>query len=46
MPWKRICGLREVLIHDYLAVDIEAVWAVVQQGIPLLKSAVGRLLAE
>lgn len=29
VPWTRIAGLRDVLIHNYLAVDLDEVWAIV-----------------
>jgi uncharacterized protein with HEPN domain len=44
VPWRRVCGLRDVLIHHYMGVDLEAVWEVVETGIPVLKRTVQRLL--
>ena len=46
IPWRRICGLRDVLIHNYMGVDLETVWAIIETGLPPLKLTVERILAE
>ena len=38
IEWKRIAGMRDVLIHQYDEVDLEEVWKTVQVEIPKLKS--------
>jgi uncharacterized protein with HEPN domain len=46
VPWKAIAAFRNVLVHDYLGVDIDIVWDVVNRDVPDLKSAILAILAS
>jgi uncharacterized protein with HEPN domain len=37
VEWKEAIGFRNVLIHDYFGIDLEAVWDTVRKNIPSLK---------
>ena len=37
IPWKQMAGIRDVLIHDYMGVDLDIIWVVVEKDLVVLK---------
>ena len=46
VEWRRIAAFRNVLVHDYLGIDVERVWEITQRDVPELKQAVLNILEE
>jgi uncharacterized protein with HEPN domain len=44
IPWRRVAGFRNVLIHDYMNVDNKEVWNIIETHLPALRKAVEELL--
>jgi uncharacterized protein with HEPN domain len=44
VDWRGIVGFRNVLVHDYLGVDLDRVWQVVERDLPELEQQIALIL--
>jgi uncharacterized protein with HEPN domain len=40
IPWRQIAAFRNILVHNYLGIDLENIWDIIQRDISVLKRAI------
>ncbi len=43
VDWRAISGFRNVLVHDYLGLDLARVWQIVSVDVPVLRQQVASI---
>lgn len=46
IPWSKMIGMRNILVHDYFRIDTDIVWQVVERDLQDLKRLLQALLEE
>jgi uncharacterized protein with HEPN domain len=46
LPWPKMVGMRNVLVHNYFNIDLDIVWKVVENELPSLKEKINHILED
>jgi uncharacterized protein with HEPN domain len=46
IQWRGMAGFRDVLIHNYMGVDLEEVWNILKNELPQIKSSLKAIMVE
>ena len=46
VPWREIIAFRNVVVHDYLGIELERIWTIDDRDVPALKMQIKSIVDE
>lgn len=46
VPWNRMIGLRNIVIHGYFGIDLSIIWEIITKNLPETKPSLLKILKE
>lgn len=44
--WRDMAGLRDIVVHRYFGINLDIIWKVIQNDLPVLEKHVRKILSE
>jgi len=45
IPWDAIIGMRNRIAHEYINIDLDVIWEVIKEDLPVLKNQLSGLVS-
>ena len=46
IPWRDMAGFRNVLVHDYLGLNLSRIWQIIEHDLPPLRKVIEEVLGK